>query len=110
MRKLNVALTVAVVIMVSVLAGADASAATSTCTAAATQGLKVTGNYTSDPSLIASVVKNPSAPAYVLVRLKFSTPTCAAVKYEVIAVDSATGAVVGLVQFRRPSPTPRRQA
>jgi len=102
MRKLNVALTVAVVIMVSVFAGADASAATSTCTAAATQGLKVTGNYTSDASLIASVVKNPSASAYVLVRLKFSSPTCAAVKYEVIAVDSATGAVVGIDQSKGP--------
>src|SRR5256885_8399592 len=102
MRKLNVALTIALVITLSVLASADASAATGACTSAATQGMKGTGNYTSNASLIASVVKNPSASAYVLFRLTFSSPTCAAVKYEVTAVDAATGAVVGIDQSKGP--------
>src|SRR5438552_16601811 len=102
MRKLNVALTVAVVIMVSVFAGADAPAATAACSSAAAHGLKVTGNYTSDASLIASLVKNPSASAYVPGRLKLSSPTCAAVKYEVIAAASATGAVAGREQSKGP--------
>src|SRR5437773_11390934 len=102
MKRLSVTLTVAVVIAFSILASTDASAATTTCTSAAAQGMKGTGNYTSNASLIASVVKNPSASAYVLFRLTFSSPTCAAVKYEVIAVDAATGAVVGIDQSKGP--------
>jgi hypothetical protein len=89
-------LTIVMVIAFSMLAGADASAANSTCTSAATQGMKGTGQYTSNPTLIGSVVKNPSAPAYVLFRLTFGSPTCPAVKYEVIAVDAATGTLVGI--------------
>jgi len=102
MKKLRVLLAVASMIAFSMFASADASAATSTCTSAATQGMKGTGNYTSNASLIASVVKNPSAPAYVLFRLRFSTPTCAAIKYEVTAVDAATGALLGIDQSKGP--------
>jgi len=81
---------------------APAAAVKPGCADAATQGMTGTGNYTSDAALIARFVKNPSAPAYVFVRLKFATPTCAAVKYVVTVLDAANGTLLSTSQENGP--------
>jgi hypothetical protein len=79
-----------------------AQAVTNDYSAAATQGMKGTGNYTSNADLIARLVKNPQAPAYVFFRLSFASPTCAGAKYTVIAFDANTGARAGAAEDRGP--------
>jgi hypothetical protein len=93
MRRLATTV-LAAFLLTLVFSAAPAEAVKPGCDDAAAQGMKGTGNYTSDAALIARFVKNPSAPAYVLFRLKFATATCAAVKYLVTVLDAANGAVL----------------
>jgi len=101
MRKLATAV-LAAFLLTLMFGAAPAEAVKPGCADAATQGMRGTGNYTSDAALIARFVKNPSAPAYVLFRLTFATPTCAAVKYVVNVLDAANGALLTTTEDHGP--------
>ena len=100
MRYVLTAVLTAVLLFVA--APAPARAVTDDCATAATQGMIGTGLYTSDPALIARLVKNPEAQAYVFFRLKFATPTCSGAKYNVIAFDASTASRVGIDEAKGP--------
>jgi len=102
-RRVALALIAVASIVFNVVPGAvPAQAVTDDCAAAATQPMKGTGNYTSDPALIARLVKNPEAPAYVFFKLKFLTATCAGAEYVVTVLDAADGTRLNKGEGRGP--------
>jgi len=100
MRQVLTAILVAA--LIAITGPAPALAVTNDCATASSQGMIGTGQYTSNADLIARLVKNPEAPAYVFFRLKFANATCAGAKYNVIAFDANTGARVGIAEDRGP--------